>query len=438
MNQLIQLKPIWLLLPLIIAVLFGILFFALLVRHRNMIHRQQEEIVRQREELELQVEKAKAAAKAKSDFLSRMSHEIRTPLNAMIGMAQIAQNTSYLPKIKNCMSNLETSTKHLLGIVNDILDFSKIEAGQLVFEEQPFSLRQSIEFVLAMLRPKAEEKHIQLRCEACDISHDGVVTDTLRLNQVLINLLSNAIKFTDKDGFVFLKVQELVHMQGESVYQFSVRDNGVGIAPEQARKLFTPFTQANASVARLYGGTGLGLSISQAIVQMMGGEIELETKPGAGSVFQFTIRVPATQGVEARPAEDDFPDFSRILKGKRILIVDDIDINREIVTELLCDSGAILEAVSNGKEALDIFCDSDPYWYDMILMDMLMPVMDGCTATLEIRNCGKADAKQVKIVAMTANVLQEDMTRAYESGMNGYVTKPIDLGTLYKTMEEWL
>ena len=410
----------------------------MLLRCRGTAAHLREELRQQGESLGHQIERAKEAVKAKSDFLSKMSHEIRTPLNAIIGMTQIAENASTPEQMQECIGKVEGSSRHLLGIINDILDFSKIEAGSLVLEEALFSLTRDMDFVLLMVEVKAREKGIELREEVREIHHDGIRTDMLRLNQVLINLLSNAVKFTDAGGTVSLEVEELIHSGGEGAYRFTVRDNGVGIEPEAARTLFTPFTQANSGIARIYGGTGLGLAISQNIVRMMGGEIEVDTEPGKGSVFQFTIRVPAQERAEER--EENREPFVAPEKwaGKRILIVDDIEINREVVAGLLDGSGILIETAGDGKEALDIFCRSEAHRFDLILMDMQMPVMDGCTATSEIRASGKADAGSVKIIAMTANVLQEDVDRAREAGMDDYIAKPIDVKTLYRVMEEYL
>ena len=438
MDSYIQIKAVWLLpiTGLFIALLIGLL--VLCARQHKMKLNFHGALQKSAADFEQQVKKAQAAVAAKSDFLSRMSHEIRTPLNAIIGMAQIARNASADDKITDCMDKLEDNTKHLLGIINDILDFSKLESGSLVLEEKEFSLKHDMDFIVSIFKTQAMKKDIDFRIALKNVEHDGITTDMLRLNQVLINLMSNAVKFTDRGGMIVLSIEELAHMNGESAYRFTVHDNGVGIEPEQAKKLFTPFTQANAGVTRLYGGTGLGLSISQSIVKMMGGEIELETRPGQGSVFRFVIRVPAKKNAPYTQRDRRPLAPPKQLQGKRILIVDDVEINREVVAALLDGSGLLIDTAVNGKEALDIFCSSPPFGYDLILMDMLMPVMDGCAATIEIRGSGRADAQEVKIIAMTANVLPEDMERAYQAGMNGYLTKPIELDVLYSTMEEWL
>ena len=439
MNEFIQIRAEWFIAMSCILCLFvsGMVF--LLFRYRRRCSHLLDERQKMAVDFEEQVEKVKVSAKAKGDFLSQMSHEIRTPLNAIMGMVQIAQNTTNPDMVKDCIKKMEYNSKRLLQVVNDILDFSKMESGSFVFEKTRFSLTRELDFIASMFKTKADEKNLSLQIKAENIQHDGITTDKLRLNQVLINLISNAVKFTDSGGAVEASAEEMFHMDGESVYRFTVRDNGAGIEQEQVKKLFTPFTQANAGVARVYGGTGLGLAISQNIVQMMGGDIELETEFGKGSVFQFTIRVPAEEKVIISPSEDSKSAVSpEKLRGKRILVVDDIEINREIVTALLDGSGALIETAANGKEALDAFCAADPYWYDLILMDIQMPIMDGCTAAEKIRNSGRKDARDVKIIALTAHVTHEYVLKAYQSGMNDHIAKPIELTDLYAEMEEWL
>jgi signal transduction histidine kinase/ActR/RegA family two-component response regulator len=436
MNTDIRISFLWAIILLSIPLLLLSLLLVLFFLHRQKGKRFQEELQNRTSELEAQVERAQTAASVKSSFLSRMSHEIRTPLNAIIGVVQIIRDMSLKDKLKEYMEIIEDNSKHLMGIINDILDFSKIESGNLILEEECFSLRRNIDFLNSMFQGRANVKGLFLSIETLDIKHDGIVADRLRLNQVLINLLSNAIKFTDEGGKVTLIVQEIAHMNEDSVYRFTVQDNGIGIDPEQAKRLFTPFIQANAGVSRVYGGTGLGLSISQSIVRMMGGEIEIETVPGEGSIFQFTIQVRAeVDAPKAQVVTTKLPDK---LRGKRILIVDDIDINREIMAALLESGGAILEMAEDGKKAFEAFCTSELNQYDLILMDMFMPVMDGCTATEKIRACERADAKTVRIVAMTANVMKEEMEKAFTAGMNGYLSKPVEMEILCAKLEEWL
>jgi signal transduction histidine kinase/CheY-like chemotaxis protein/HAMP domain-containing protein len=383
---------------------------------------------------------AEAASQAKSDFLSRMSHEIRTPMNAINGMIAIAKAATDLGKIRNCLSQIEASSVHLLGVINDILDFNKIESGKLSLDVQDFSLRQDLEFVHAMMQSRSVEKGITLRFNIENIEHDGLSTDSLRLNQVLINLLSNAIKFSPKESEVIVTVKETGRAGGESIYRFDVSDQGIGISGEQEARLFRPFEQADGGITRNYGGTGLGLVISKNLAEMMGGEISLKSRIGEGSTFSFTIRCPAEKkftdrSTEVASLDSEVP--ARDFSGKRCLLVDDIDINREIIIELLSKTKIEIEVASNGREAVDKFTVSPEGWYDIVLMDMQMPVLDGCSATREIRSAGRRDSV-LPIIAMTANVMEDDVKRAKDSGMNAHLAKPIEISAMYALMNRFL
>ncbi|NLW78703.1 MAG: response regulator [Ruminococcaceae bacterium] len=384
-------------------------------------------------------ETAEMASGAKSEFLARMSHEIRTPLNAVTGMAHIARNTTDAGKIQSCLAQIESSSNHLLGIINDILDFSRAESGRMPLEETDFSLRENIGFVLTMLEPKAKEQDIHIHLDSFNVAHDVVTTDALRLNQVLVNLLSNAVKFSHAGGTVRLRVNEFEHVGDSSIFRFDVVDEGIGISPQQASRLFRPFEQANVGVARTYGGTGLGLAISKNLVEMLGGEIDLDSREGEGSTFGFTIRCPAkAETSEPGPAQAAAELSPEDFAGKRGLVVDDIAINREIIRELLADSGLEIETAASGKEALEAFSRAPEHYYDIILMDIQMPEMDGCTATSAIRALPRADAGDVRIVAMTANVLQEDVNRAMDAGMDAYLNKPIEVDNMVAILRQQL
>ncbi|MDR0423926.1 MAG: response regulator, partial [Clostridiales Family XIII bacterium] len=380
---------------------------------------------------------AELASRAKGDFLSRMSHEIRTPMNAIVGMAQIAKNTPDIDRINSCLGKIQDNSNHLLGIINDILDFSKLEAGKLSLVEEQFSLKESIDFVVSMFEMKAKEKSLDFKLNIVRLEHDQLYTDALRLNQALINLLSNAVKFTEPGGMIELSINEESHDGDFGIYRFTVRDTGIGIEPKQAAKLFSPFEQANAVVGTRFGGTGLGLAISKNLVEMMGGGISLDSVPGKGSVFSFTINVRfISDAAKARPHKADEPSTAPCdLSGHRALIVDDIEINREILVEVLRGTGIETDCASNGLEALNKFRASLDGYYDVILMDMQMPVLDGCAATREIRACCKGDAQSVKIIAMTANVLAEDIKRALDSGMDGHLAKPVDFNALVRAID---
>ncbi|MDR2160201.1 MAG: response regulator [Treponema sp.] len=409
---------------------------------------------------------AEAASRTKGEFLSRMSHEIRTPMNAIIGMTQIARASEDLSKIRSCLGQVESSSSHLLRVINDILDFSKIESGKLDLDVVEFSLREDLDFVISMMNSRAGEKQIRIRLDIPSLVHDALFTDSLRLNQVLINLLSNAVKFSPPESEVLLRVEEITagetaappgperppetaepgpELPAESSlcrYRFEVIDHGIGISEYHAEKLFRPFEQGDGGITRTYGGTGLGLVISKSLVEMMGGEISLKSREGEGSTFTFNITCQAGRAARKRavPAAEAGAggaagyDFS----SKRCLVVDDIEINREIIMELLSGTGIALETAANGQEAVEKFGSSAEGWFDVILMDMQMPVMDGCSAAREIRSMDRRDAARVSIIAMTANVMEGDIRMVLDSGMNAHLGKPIEIATMYDTLKRQL
>jgi signal transduction histidine kinase len=386
-------------------------------------------------DLNIMMKNMEIMSQAKADFLSNMSHEIRTPMSAIIGMAQIAKNTEDPARISDCLQKIEDNSEHLIGVINDILDFSKMDAGKLELDEQIFSLKKDMEFITTMFEPKTAEKQLALNVSMKNVKHDAIVADALRLNQVLINFLSNAVKFTGAGGEIRIDIQEMMYMNGEGVYSFAVSDTGIGIEPEHASKLFSAYMQATVGTQKQYGGTGLGLAISKNIVEKMGGEIELHSVPGEGSTFSFTIKVKAEETLldeHIREKESRTLD----LNTKRILIVDDIEINREIAMEILKVTGAKMETAINGKETVEMFMNSEPGYYDLILMDMQMPVMDGCEATEVIRASDHPDAKTVKIVAVTANVMRDDIKRSLDAGMDAHIGKPINLEEANKVISE--
>lgn len=373
------------------------------------------------------------ASRAKSDFLSRMSHEIRTPMNAIIGMTGIAiQEKQDSQKVEDCLHKIDSSSQYLLSLINDILDMSKIESGKMKLENGIFSMKQLLEGVYNLIEPQTMEKNIEFTREFV-ISEEWVTGDSLHLNQVLINLLGNAVKFTPRGGHIRLKAVQKPAGEGMVKTTFSVRDDGIGVSSENRQRIFRSFEQASDDTSRKYGGTGLGLAISDRLVRMMGGHIALESEENKGSDFSFTL----LQTVGKRPVEEDDKLTEGALaglEGARILLVEDNELNLEIARTILEMQKCQVETALNGQEGVERFCESSEGYYDLILMDIRMPVMDGLEAAKLIRASGRTDARTVPIVAMSANAFEEDVKKSLESGMNAHLAKPFQMEDLIRTM----
>ncbi|MDR0654250.1 MAG: response regulator [Synergistaceae bacterium] len=380
------------------------------------------------------LDQARAGMRAKSMFLSSLSHEIRTPMNAIIGMVQIASHSDKPEEMKKCISQIDISSRHLLGLLNDVLDMSKIEEGKLVLEKSPFVLGLVLENIISGFSTTASNKGIYLTLAANGTEDMALCGDSTRLSQILINFISNALKFTESGG-VTLDVREISRDSEKILLRFAVTDTGIGMSDETISRIFSPFEQADSSMSRKYGGTGLGLSISSSIVKLMEGEICVESSPGKGSEFSFQSWFDLD--TKTASAEDSSEDetWDQDFSGSHIMIVDDVQINREIIVTFLEDTGAICECAANGQEAVDMFAASEENYYDLIFMDVQMPIMDGCDATRSIRGMERGDAKTVAIIALTANVLKEDLQEAIASGMNGYVGKPVEYPTIMKLVD---
>jgi len=376
---------------------------------------------------------AREASIAKSAFLARMSHEIRTPLNAIIGMTRIARSSiDNREKALGSLDEIGIASSHLLGILNDILDMSKIESGKFEIAQTPFQLAPSVREVSSIILQRCKEKFVTFTADIAELPSFSLVGDKLRLNQVLINLLSNAVKFTKANGTVGFSVSVLHETRSEISLAFTCSDTGIGITEEQMGKLFTAFEQADSTIATRFGGTGLGLAISQNLVHLMGGEITVTSELGKGSTFRFELAFPKADAL------GELAGASRIdtinLAGKRILVVDDVDINRIILGEFLADTQAEIVEATDGQKAAYAFAMSVPGYFDLIFMDIQMPNMDGYEATRVIRRMNHPDAKTIPIVAMTANAYQEDIRMALAVGMTGHVAKPIDFDALQQTL----
>jgi len=373
---------------------------------------------------------AEKANQAKSDFLSRMSHEMRTPMNAIIGMTKIAEKTDDVSRLKYCLSTINTSSVHLLGIINDVLDMSKIEAGKFELEMLPMNIEEMIMKVSHIIIDNIEKKNQKFNVNMAKDLEMDYIADDLRLSQVITNLLSNAVKFTPEKGEITLAVEKTGSKDNFNILRFSVTDTGIGMTEEQIARLFNAFEQADGSISRKFGGTGLGLAISKNIVEKMGGRIWVESKEGAGSSFIFEVnleRASVREGTSRKPPEIkadkavEIPDLS----GVKILLAEDMEINREIFMALLEETHITIDIAVNGSIAVSKF-RQNPDKYDLIIMDVQMPEMDGYEATRTIRAMDTPKAKNIPIIAMTANAFREDVDRCLEAGMNDHLAKPID------------
>ena len=374
------------------------------------------------------------ASKAKSEFLSRMSHEIRTPMNGIIGMTAIAlQKGQSQERVLDCLQKIQSSSDYLLGLINDILDMSKIESGKMKLEPVNFDMGELLGTIRELIAPQAAAKGITFT-QHSDLSRTWFSADRMRISQVLINLLGNAVKFTPQGGEVTLTVEEAGAPSGqEALVRFTVRDTGVGIPKEEQDRVFRAFEQASGANPAKQQGTGLGLSISSRLVQLMGSSIRLESAPGEGSAFSFAV--PLTLGRE----EDAGTETEELtFSGRRILAVEDNELNAEIAQCLLEERDFTVECVYDGSQAVERIRSTPPGTYDVILMDIMMPVMDGLDATRAIRAMDREDCKTIPIIAMSANAFDDDLKKSVACGMNGHLSKPVEVEKLYQVLHQVL
>ena len=387
---------------------------------------------------------ADLASKAKSDFLSRMSHEIRTPINAIKGMADKAmcvienEENDSSGEVYDCLEKITISTKYLTSLVNDILDMSKIESGKLIVNNDIFDITNLLEDFEMMIKPQADQRMIKLTIEK-NYENKLFVGDQFRIHQVLVNLAANALKFTPFSGKLKVSIDELESDEESSVIKFIVEDNGIGIKKENLKKIFESFEQADSAVTKTYGGTGLGLSICKNLVELMGGTLNVKSEENEGSAFFFTIKLKKCKSITDAIREtlyisqQDF-DFT----GKTVLLAEDNDFNAEFAKSLLENVGFDVQLALNGKQAVYSFISKPSYTYDVILMDVRMPLMDGYEAAGCIRNSDKADAHSVPIIALTANAAGDDEKLTIQSGMNAYLSKPFEKEMLYIMLKQFL
>ena len=388
------------------------------------------------EDLTVAEQAAQAASQAKQDFLANMSHEIRTPMNAIIGFSGLAMKTGLDNKQRDYIRKIQQSGTHLLGIINDILDFSKIEAGKLSVEQTEFELEKVMENVSNLVSDKATSKGLALLFEVAEGTPNFLVGDPLRLGQILVNYSNNAVKFTEQ-GEIVISVQVAEETEHDVMIRFSVRDTGIGLTEEQIGKLFQSFQQADTSTSRKYGGTGLGLAISKKLANLMGGDVGVESDYGHGSTFWFTARlgkgVVREKGAEEDQASSLMAASLDAIRGSVVLLVEDNEFNQQVASELLSELGFVVDIAEDGRKSLEMLPKRS---YDAVLMDMQMPVMDGVTATVEIR---KQEAfRDLPIIAMTANVMAAEIQGCMDAGMNDHVAKPIDPDDLFGKLVKWI
>ena len=440
--------PIWLLIMFFIGylvvgifgkpdlVMAGILFggsifvFVMLRLIRRTFDRIQEN-----EQLEVRLAAAEEASKAKTFFLSNMSHDIRTPLNAIIGYTTLANHEGVTYEDKSeYIDKIETASRQLLDIVNDVLDMSRIESGKFSIEPARVNLENCVNEACDLVRTQLKSKGIELSM-SCDVSHKWVMCDKVMMDRALMNLLCNAGKFTEENGSVSLDLKELDASEETGRYEIRIKDTGIGMSSEFVERLFVPFERERTSTVSRIQGTGLGLAITKSIVDMMNGTITVDTEKGKGTEFTITVDFPlAEPEEEIRLSKEDEISF----EGMRALLVEDNMINMEIAQMLLEQSGFLIETAENGQIAVEMTAASEPGYYDVILMDIQMPVMDGYKATQAIRDLPDTGLAGIPIIAMTANAFQEDIRKAEEVGMNGHIAKPLDIPSMKDTLQHVL
>ena len=430
-------------LPLNVA---GVIFLYLLIfsvfwfwaYRTNLTHRKQEQEKDEKYKAELLIaaKKAEAANEAKTEFLQRMSHDIRTPINGICGLVDMADHyaddmekqTEYRTKIKEA-SNL------LLELVNDVLDMSKLESGEIVLEEIPFNLRSISREVFVVIEQVAAEQNIRIMWEKKEIIHRNLIGSPGYVKRVMMNILSNAVKYNRENGHIYLSCMEIPSEQpGMTTMEFICRDAGIGMTEEFQKHIFEPFAQEHTGSRTKFPGTGLGMAIAKNLVEKMGGTITLESEYGVGTTF--VIRVPFKIDLDADKREEQKDISEKSIKGLHILLAEDNELNMEIAEFLLQNEGADVTKAWNGQEAVELFRKSGPGGFDVIFMDIMMPVMNGYEATKMIRSLDREDAKEIPIIAMTANAFTEDRIRAKEAGMDEHIAKPVDVELLIKVIHK--
>lgn len=404
----------------------------------NLVHQKQEleKDEKYKAELLIAAKKAEAANRAKTEFLQRMSHDIRTPINGICGMLNVADHYAEdMEKQTECRAKVKAASHMLLELINDVLDMSKLESEEVVLEDIPFNLSSISEEILVVIEQMAAEQNIRILWEEKEVIHRNLMGSPGHVKRILMNILSNAVKYNRENGRVYISCREIPSEQsGMTMMEFVCRDTGIGMTEAFQKRIFEPFAQEHTGSRTKYAGTGLGMPITKKLVEKMGGTITFESEEGTGTTF--VIRIPFKIDSDADKREEQKDASEESIKGLHILLAEDNELNMEIAEFMLQNEGAAVTKVWNGQEAVEIFQKSEPGEFDVILMDIMMPVMNGYEATKMIRSLDREDAKVIPIIAMTANAFTEDRLRAKEVGMNEHIAKPVDVKLLVRVIHE--
>ncbi len=404
----------------------------------NLVHQKQEleKDEKYKAELLIAAKKAEAANRAKTEFLQRMSHDIRTPINGICGMLNVADHYAEdMEKQTECRAKVKAASHMLLELINDVLDMSKLESEEVVLEDIPFNLSSISEEILVVIEQMAAEQNIRILWEEKEVIHRNLMGSPGHVKRILMNILSNAVKYNRENGRVYISCREIPSEQsGMTMMEFVCRDTGIGMTEAFQKRIFEPFAQEHTGSRTKYAGTGLGMPITKKLVEKMGGTITFESEEGTGTTF--VIRIPFKIDSDADKREEQKDASEESIKGLHILLAEDNELNMEIAEFMLQNEGAAVTKAWNGQEAVEIFQKSEPGEFDVILMDIMMPVMNGYEATKMIRSLDREDAKVIPIIAMTANAFTEDRLRAKEVGMNEHIAKPVDVKLLVRVIHE--
>ena len=427
-------------LGIIFALYLVILSAFFMYRYRSQMLHQKEEKEREetyRKSLQEEARRADAANVAKTEFLQRMSHDIRTPINGIIGMLAVAKRyPDDLKKQDECREKISKASQLLLELINEVLDMGKLESGEVVLEEKSFQLQELLNEVLTVIEKLAQERGIEVIKRDLSVTHWNLIGSPGHLKRLLMNIMGNAVKYNKDHGKIILSLREDESEDGRAFYTFICKDTGIGMSEEYQKRIFEPFTREDESVKTLYNGTGLGMPIAKKLTETMGGSISFTSQRGEGTAF--TVKLPFLIDKAAGKAEKTTEEAEASIKGVRILLVEDNELNMEISEFIVAEKGAVVTKAWNGKEAVETFAKAPESAFDVILMDVMMPVMDGCEAAKEIRALPRKDAKTIPIIAMTANAFTDDKIRTREAGMNEHLSKPLAPDLVVKTITKFL